>query len=195
MDLNEILQLISSHNSTIWIVTLVVTGLIQISPIKVNPWSWLCNQIKNALMGDTLKEVKTLGGQVNSLHSELNNNIAELRTQTVDLNCQIILLGKNLDTLNSRLKQLNDQVENDEKVRQVDRVEDIRRAILEFGDYLYAHPEDGHTKERYDSVLALITKYEQYCDSHPEFENEKAVMTIKYIKNAYEECCERHSFL
>lgn len=42
----------------LWIVA--VLSLVQIAPIKINPWGWLGKQIGEALTGDLVKEMRNL---------------------------------------------------------------------------------------------------------------------------------------
>ena len=44
-------------------------------------------------------------------------------------------------------------------------------------------------------ILEDIDKYEAYCKEHPLFVNNKAIMAIEIIKDAYQDCIEHHSFL
>lgn len=79
------------------------------------------------------------------------------------------------------------------KKTEEERVNEARRRILRFSDeVLY---EQGHSKEHYDEILEDIDKYEFYCANHPEFKNNKAVMAIETIKDAYQDCIENHDFL
>ena len=68
-----------------------------------------------------------------------------------------------------------------------------RRRILRFNDELLRNEE--HSKEYFDDILEDIKVYEDYCQSHPRFENGKTTMADKNIKRCYEHCMQKHSFL
>lgn len=188
MSFNEIIEIFNNNNSLILCLFIAVTGLIEISPIKINPWSWVQKKIRHLFVEDTINEVKSLSNQLVSFNEDINKNIDDVKRQTIDLNYQYL-------TLDKKLTALSKDVENN-KATQDDRyATNLRRVILEFGDDLCAHPDEDHTKERFDSILRVITDYESYCSGHPDFENEQAVMTIEYIKMKYQECCQKHSFL
>ena len=68
-----------------------------------------------------------------------------------------------------------------------------RRRILRFNDELLRNMD--HSKEYFDDILEDIKTYEDYCTSHPKFENGKTVMADKNIKRCYERCMEKQSFL
>ena len=68
-----------------------------------------------------------------------------------------------------------------------------RRRILRFNDELLR--DIDHSKEYFDDILEDIKTYEDYCQSHPKFQNGKTVMADKNIRRCYEKCHEKHSFL
>ena len=68
-----------------------------------------------------------------------------------------------------------------------------RRRILRFNDELLRNVD--HSKEYFDDILEDVRTYEDYCQSHPKFQNGKTVMADKNIKRCYEQCMEKQSFL
>ena len=49
---------------------LILTTLIQIAPIKINPWSWLAKNIGKALNGEVVKKVDSLEKNIENLRNE-----------------------------------------------------------------------------------------------------------------------------
>ena len=114
--------------------------LVQIAPVKVNPWSWLAAAIGRAINAEVIKK--------------LDNHI----------------------TMDDR------------------RTADSRRAqILHFNNELL-RPID-HTKEEFVEVLAKIDDYERYCEEHPEYPNNRAVLAIENIREVYKERLKKRDFL
>jgi hypothetical protein len=72
-------------------------------------------------------------------------------------------------------------------------VKQCRTRILRFNDELIRG--DRHTKEHFYDVLDDITEYTQYCRTHKDFKNEKAVMAIANVKRVYQKCEVDNSFL
>lgn len=127
--------------------TLILMTLIQITPIKLNPWSWLGRMIGRAINGEVLDKVNTLANDVRELKDEDAEQWASLS----------------------------------------------RSHILRFGDeLLHGVP---HSKEHFDQILLDISKYETYCDDHPDYKNNIANATINQIKNTYQKCLEENKFL
>lgn len=125
----------------------VLMTLVQITPIKINPWSWLGRCIGRAINGEVLEKV-------DALSEDVKKNKADDDEQWASLS---------------------------------------RSHILRFGDeLLHGTP---HSKEHFDQILLDITKYEHYCNAHPDYPNGKAVATIKQIKKTYQKCLEENKFL
>jgi len=127
--------------------TVLLLTLIQISPMKINPWSWLARTIGRAFNREMLER---------------------------------------LDDLEKDVKKI--QTENEEQ-----KATRCRSAILRFGDEI--RHGTLHSKEHFDQILLDITFYEHYCDTHKDFENNIALMTIEKIKDTYSKCIDEDSFL
>lgn len=121
--------------------------IIQISPIKLDPWTWLARWIGRAINGELIEKV---------------------------------------DKMEKKIEKM-DQEEH------LQRAKDARTRVLRFGDELLH--DVHHTKEHFDDVLRDITYYENYCDEHPNFENDQMHITADYIKETYHKCLKEHSFL
>lgn len=99
-------------------------------------------------------------------------------------------LKLHIDELDAKLDSL--QLEGKEQ-RELDKALDARRRILVFNDEILQNMR--HSQERFTNVLEDITFYENYCDSHRSFVNQKAVMAEANIKRVYRQCMEEHDFL
>lgn len=74
-----------------------------------------------------------------------------------------------------------------------DRATNARIRILKFSDEVRHNTR--HSKESFDQVNSDIDTYRQYCDKHPEYKNNRAVMAIANIERVYAECLKDHDFL
>ena len=128
-------------------IVLVLMTLIQITPIKFNPWSWIGRCIGRLINGEVLEKVDALSKDVKKNKEDDDEQWASLS----------------------------------------------RSHILRFGDELLHGV--AHSKEHFDQILLDISKYEQYCDDHPEYLNNIANATIKQIKKTYQKCLEENRFL
>lgn len=68
-----------------------------------------------------------------------------------------------------------------------------RRLILEFNDDLMRG--DKFSKERWTNILEIIDKYNEYCDTHKDFPNSKALLSIENIQTEYKKCQKDNIFL
>lgn len=115
--------------------------LVQLAPIKVNPWSWLAKSVGKAI------------------------GIAAIA------------------------KKLDEHISTDDR-RDADR---HRMEILRFNNELLRSID--HTKEEFIEVLAEIDAYERFCEDHPDYPNNRAVLAIENIRENYRERLKKHDFL
>lgn len=126
---------------------LALMTLIQITPIKINPWTWIGRCIGRAINGEVLEKVETLTRDVKQNKEDDDEQWASLS----------------------------------------------RTHILRFGDEILHGM--SHSKEHFNQVLLDISKYEQYCESHPQYINNIATATIQQIKKTYQKCLDENNFL
>lgn len=153
----EFLQSLTSGQWTILIIALL--SLIQITPLKINPWSWLGKQIGRAINKEVLEKQEEF--QVESQGYRKRNDL-----QIKSIECKL-----------------------DKQA-----AEGARNRILRFGDEV-KNKQLRHSEEYYNQILADITDYGNYCKEHPNFQNERTVVTTKIIKEAYEEHVKNNDFL
>lgn len=111
----------------------VLSVLVQIAPIELNPWSALARYIGRALNSEVLEAIE--------------KNEAK--------------------TARYRIIRFNDEIRHDVR----------------------------HTEEHFNQIIDDIRTYENYCNSHPNFPNGKAVLSVSNIKKIYEKCISEDLFI
>jgi hypothetical protein len=157
MKLSEIINSLNLGN--ISIICFLVLSLVEISPIKINPWSMLIKWFAQML------------------------GIIELKTEIVQVRDRMDELEKKIDNI---------KISNDER-NQLKEALAARRRILRFNDELLLKIK--HSKEMFNDILKDITDYDNYCRTHPDFKNKKAVFAEENVARAYQDCMENNSFL
>lgn len=99
---------------------LILITLIQISPIKLNPWSALGKAVGKVINGEVLERVNTLDKAIISLKAELAENLA--------IDCR------------TRILRFGDEVLHGTKHTK-DHFEEILRDIKKYNLYCKQHPE------------------------------------------------------
>lgn len=127
--------------------------VIEVSPIKINPWSAIGRIVNSAV----LDEIKSLKSEHVAGMNDVNDKIADLR------NCL---------------------EESEAKA--------ARMRIQRFADEMYI--DVRHSREHFDLILMDITAYNNYCEQHPGFINEKTRVAQDVITEAYEKCIRERSF-
>jgi len=135
-------------------ILIVLLTVIQIAPIKVNPWSAIAKWLGKAINADVLKK---------------------------------------LDEVETAQKETRDKLESHIAVDDERNADEHRLRILQFSNELLR--DIPHTQEEFIEVLAEIDFYEDYCDDHPKYENNRAVHAIGHIRRVYDERLDKHDFL
>ena len=128
-------------------VLVVLLTLVQIAPVKVNPWSAIAKAVGRAVNADVAKEL-----------CEIKKKLAAHVTMDD---------GRPADGHRTRILHFNNEL-----LRSID-----------------------HTEEEFNEVLAEIDAYEEYCEEHPEYPNNRAVLAIENIRSNYKERLQKHDFL
>lgn len=149
---------------------IVAMSLIQVSPLKVNPWSYI-----GKIIMLPFKPLFDMANKVNQMADDMK------------------AMSDSILKLNSELETLKTDVANTREKDELDKIIQKRWRIIQFGDELRGGM--SHSLERFNSTLEAIDDYENYCATHPLFENGKAVTTISIIKADYAERLRTNNFL
>lgn len=98
-----------------------------------------------------------------------------------------------LDTLSTKVDQLEKRDAEQDEAQSEEKARAARRRILRCSDEI--RRKERHSEEFFNDVLDDISYYKQYCEEHPKFENEKAVLAIRLVEKTYEKCVEDNDFL
>lgn len=104
------------------------------------------------------------------------------------------IIGKSINKdVTSKVNKLNSEVSELKNEFEVHTVNSCRKRILRFNSEIISGNQK-HNKEYYDELLSDIDKYEHYCLNHPEYPNNKAMLSIENIKKTYSGLLERNDF-
>lgn len=142
-------------------VLVLLLTVIELVPIKINPWSKLAEKIGKAFNKPAL-------GKITSVEQQLK---------------------KTNEALAKTNETLGEHMANDE----LHKAEDARAAVLRFNNELLRNIP--HTREEFFEVLQKIDIYEDYCDTHKDYENNRAVHAVANINRIYDERLAKHDFL
>lgn len=143
MTLNEFACIVKNNEGLIAVCVVAIMSILEVSKIKINPWSWISNFLNKGV----LEKMDKIENDV----SEVKREVAESSAVT------------------------------------------SRYRILRFDDEILHGTR--HTKEHFDQILLDIDVYENFCEEHPDFKNNLAVMAIQHIKEVYTKCSQDKSFL
>lgn len=144
-----------------WCVAFGLPTLIQLSPLKLNPWTWLGKAMKwlwrgfcRSLNADVLAKLEALEKEGKATKAALDAHI-----------------------------KMDDEREADK----------VRASILNYNNELLR--DIPHTKEEFVEILAKIDWYNDFCKTHEDYKNSRAVHAIANIERVYDERLKKHDFL
>ena len=126
---------------------IVILSLLEVSKIKINPWSALAKGIGRAINSEIITKIE-------SLQNQLDSHIQRYETHNAN---------------------------------------ECRTRILHFDNEILR--DIPHTKEEFIEVMAEIDGYEEYCATHPQYKNNRAIHAIENINRTYNERLKKHDFL
>lgn len=148
----------------------VILSLIQISPLKLDPWTWLKSfgNIPNQI-GDLEKRIEKMEKRLNDI-DELVKQVEELRKKT-----------ENLDTEYHH-----------------DKAYGWRAVILSRADKI--RRKEQLSRDRWDDTIDTIDNYKRYCQeqeklSNSKFINGKAKASIELLETQYPIVLANNDFL
>ena len=104
------------------------------------------------------------------------------------------IIGKSINKdVTSKVNTLKSEVSELKNDFEVHAVNSCRERILRFNSEIISDNKI-HNKEYYDEILSDIDKYEHYCLNHPDYPNNKALLSIENIKKTYSDLLERGDF-
>ena len=149
----------------VWL--LIGSGFIEwFPPIKFKPWSWFLQNFGRVLTEHILIKI-------DNIETELNT------------------LSKKVDQLEKADEDMREETARLEAMK-------ARRRILTSADKIRRNSKEERgyfSEEYYNDILKDITDYHEYCSLHPNFENEKAGVAIKVIRETYQRCLANNDFL
>lgn len=106
---------------------ITATGLIEISPIKINPWSWLAKQIGNALNSSVIEKIDKVEKKVEDVNNSLINHITNDEAET-------------MRSYRTRILRFNDElIYGENKTKEY--FDEMLDTIEKYKDYCDDHPD------------------------------------------------------
>ena len=116
-----------------WVIGVIVgTGLIEISPIKLNPWSWLLSPLRKAITGNIAEKVDKVDEKIDKVQKDLEDHVKESELENI-LNSR------------TRLLRFSDEIVLGQEHTK-EHYDDILSLIDKYEKYCVDHPEFPNNK-------------------------------------------------
>mgnify|MGYP006978301826 FL=1 len=138
---------IGSYAAWSAVILVAVSGLIQIAPIKVNPWSTVARRFGQAINHDLLSKIDGLEKDVAELRK-----VGDAREAKED--------ERNAKAYRMRILRFGDEIRHGQ-LHSAEHYNDVLQDITEYEAYCVSHP--GFKNQKAQSTIKLIAKaYEEH---------------------------------
>lgn len=161
----------------------IVLSLVEVSKIRINPWSALFKWLGNILFSSIRLEMA-------SMKTDMTKEMASMKT---DMTKEMAGVKSQVETVKTEVSDVKKDLGEMKDESREDKAKAARTRILVCADEVYQGVR--HSKEYFDNVLSDITFYKIYCKEHPDFQNDMTVLAVERIEEVYRHCLEAHDFL
>lgn len=145
--LSDLLQIpIGSYATWGAAILVVSSGFIQISPIRLNPWSSIARAIGRAINKDVIDKVEKLESEV----TEIRKAGEKRENEEGNRNAKAVRL---------RILRFGDEVRHQQR-HSKEHWDDMMQDITEYNSYCGSHPDFKNQKAQ-STIKLLVTEYER----------------------------------
>lgn len=172
MTVQEFINLIWKNGSSIGSIIIALSVFIEISPIKVNPWSSIAKCIGKIFSAYTSERIDAIENRMIKNEERHNESLKFLIDNLENFNSNFTEMNKKMQYLNDKMQETNDKQELIEamtsRYRIIRGADEIRNGIILSDDNIEQLGED-------------IEIYDGYCKKHPEYKNHKGQVSKNLI--------------
>lgn len=181
MSIKSIIDVITSDSRPITLVFILAVTLIQVSPIKVNPWTAILGWIGKQLNKDVVKRLDVVESRFDSVDSHLE--ALDVRLDSVE---------SRLDSVDSQVSSVDTRLTQHITDSELADLEARRKSILDFASSVIRGI--NFHKEKFQYMLNQCDYYQKYCTEN-DVKNGVAEASIAEIRRIYQLHLRRNDFL
>ena len=164
-----------------WVVA-ILGFLFEVTPIKINPISFICNWIGKRITISIKNDIKNFKSDVKKDIDGVKSDIDGVKTDIDNLK----------HITDSKYNELNKEITTTQTSIDMQRAANIKAHVLDFANSC----RNGikHSKEEFTYVLSENDEYEKLIEKH-NLINNVYQEDFAYIKEIYRECLRENKFL
>ena len=111
MSLQEIKEMILGNGGFWFCALFIVLSLIEIAPIKINPWSWLAQRLSKAFNGEVMQEIGNLSKEIKDVKKDVSDIREEAKErEAINRRARILEFGDEILHGTEHSKEHFDQI-------------------------------------------------------------------------------------
>ncbi|MBQ0113226.1 MAG: hypothetical protein KBT03_08875 [Bacteroidales bacterium] len=165
MTLQDIVNLISENGGSICGFIVVLSLFVEVSPIKVNPWSSIAKFIGKIFSAYTSERIDAIESRMIKNEELHNESLHSLIESLENVNNNMIVMNKAIQTIGDKQEFTEAMTSRYRIIRGADEL----RNGQELSD------------EHIEQLGEDIETYDTYCKNHPNYKNHKGQVSKKLI--------------
>ena len=133
-------------SGNIAIVLLALSVVVQITPIKLNPWTWIARKVGKAINHDEIEKINRIDSTLTNLRNAVDERDAKRDRETI-------------------LDFGDDLIFDPDRRHSKDRFDNVVQHITEYNAYCDTHPEFKNNMTEATTKL-ILTTYEKCMKEH-----------------------------
>lgn len=106
----------------------LLATFVEVSKIKINPWTWLARTIGRAMNGDVIERMDKLDSRMEQIEKRQDQSeAADMKRDAISQRNRILRFG--------------DELLHDDRKRSKERFDEVMRDIDQYERYCHEHPE------------------------------------------------------
>lgn len=154
MDALKILEQLEKFGvGNIAVIGIILASLIQVTPLKINPWSKLFKWMGKLINGDVMREIKEIKEDIENLHKELDEAKEEEERREAN-------------NARNRILRFDDELR-----RKIDHSEEFFNQALDDVTFYrhYCDSHEGYPNSKADSAMTNIEQTYHECKRDDKF--------------------------
>lgn len=172
---------------------IILTSFVEVSKIKINPWSSLFGFIGKALTKDISNDIKEMAEDIKNIKQDVNNLEESTKSNSKAIEGLDKKVDEKMSELNKELKEYvdlsNAKLKKDSDEKEAKR---LRANIIQFADSCRVGAR--HTQNHFENIFRDYDDYIEYCRKN-DIPNNFIDTEKKYICEVYNKCIRENKFI
>ena len=168
---------------------------IEVTPIKINPWSIILKWIGNVVNAEDRKNIEKLNASVDKVRENqgrMEDNLNDMKRKNEENRKYVEKLNDSIELIQENQARMEDNLNEMKHETEEDKAKEKRWHILDFVNS--CRHGRTHTREEWNHVISELADYETFTERKG-IKNGVIEEDAKYLRKLFQENNETNNFL